>query len=131
MTVIDRALERLDEEMRVHDFGAENEKDLAYWAAYLDGARAQKCEDDAEIKKLNGIIDVFVNDGTSVPSAWISVKDRLPDDDENVLAYNSESGDIDMAWYNGYKWFLEDTFECVELHPTHWMPLPDAPEVEG
>lgn len=63
MTVIDRALERLDEELRMHDFGAENDKDLAYWAAYLDGARAQKREDDAEIAKLNGIIDVFVNDG--------------------------------------------------------------------
>ena len=66
MTVIDRALERLDEELRVHDFGAENDKDLAYWGAYLDGARAQKREDDAEIAKLNGIIDVFVKDAPEV-----------------------------------------------------------------
>ena len=62
MTVIERATERLAEEERQYNLGAENSQDLAYWAAYLDGAKAQKREDDAEIVKLNGIIDVFIKE---------------------------------------------------------------------
>ena len=41
MKVIERAEQRLKEEERQHILGAENEHDMAYWAAYLDGARAQ------------------------------------------------------------------------------------------
>jgi hypothetical protein len=40
MSVIDFAEKRLDEESREPDGG-----DARYWAAYLDGARAQKRED--------------------------------------------------------------------------------------
>lgn len=46
MTVIERALQRLAEEDRQNALGADNEQDIAYWAAYLDGARAQKREDE-------------------------------------------------------------------------------------
>jgi hypothetical protein len=62
MTAIERATERLAEEERQNALGADNEQDIRYWAAYLDGARAQKKEDDAEIVKLNGIIDVFIKE---------------------------------------------------------------------
>jgi hypothetical protein len=86
---------------------------------------------DALRAALHNTGDAAVAAVQMIPSPWISVKDRLPDDDENVLAYNSESGDIDMAWYNGEEWILEDLYEIEYLHPTHWMPLPDAPEVEG
>jgi hypothetical protein len=41
MTVIERAEQRLAEEERQHELGADNRYDLHYWAAYLDGARAQ------------------------------------------------------------------------------------------
>lgn len=44
MTVIERAEQRLAEEERQHELGADNRYDLHYWAAYLDGARAQKRE---------------------------------------------------------------------------------------
>lgn len=46
MTVIERALQRLAEEERQYDLGAENTRDICYWSAYLDGARAQKREDN-------------------------------------------------------------------------------------
>lgn len=41
MTVIEQAEARLQEEIRQNDLGADNGHLLAYWAAYLDGARAQ------------------------------------------------------------------------------------------
>lgn len=41
MTVIEKAERRLQEEIRQNDLGADNGHLLAYWAAYLDGARAQ------------------------------------------------------------------------------------------
>jgi hypothetical protein len=44
MNVIDRAEQRLQEEIRQNDLGADNGHLLAYWSAYLDGARAQKRE---------------------------------------------------------------------------------------
>lgn len=44
MSVIEKAERRLKEEIRQNDLGADNRRLLAYWAAYLDGARAQKKE---------------------------------------------------------------------------------------
>ena len=41
MSVIEKAEARLQEEIRQNDMGADNGHLLAYWAAYLDGARAQ------------------------------------------------------------------------------------------
>ena len=46
MSVIERAEQRLNEEERQHELGADNQYDLHYWAAYLDGARAQQKEDE-------------------------------------------------------------------------------------
>lgn len=55
MTVIERATERLAEEERQYKLGAENSQDLAYWAAYLDGAKAQKKECDAAVAAVQNI----------------------------------------------------------------------------
>ena len=44
MTVIERAEQRLQEEIRENDLGADNGRLIAYWSAYLDGARAQMKE---------------------------------------------------------------------------------------
>lgn len=41
MSVIERAEKRLQEEIRQNDLGADNWHMISYWAAYLDGARAQ------------------------------------------------------------------------------------------
>ena len=51
MSVIERAEQRLNEEERQHELGADNRYDLHYWAAYLDGARAQRKEDAAALQK--------------------------------------------------------------------------------
>ena len=56
---------------------------------------------------------------------WISVKDRLPEKNTDVLIYNIEEYmGTDFLTKDG-KWFWNE-----ELPPTHWMPLPEPPKGE-
>lgn len=56
---------------------------------------------------------------------WISVKDRLPNFEQPVLAYSGEELGIGFAYLDGDgKWYGD----CGDV--THWMPLPEPPEVE-
>lgn len=65
---------------------------------------------------------------------WISVKDRLPEDDGEVLACNGN--DAFIAHCEGDYWavyLLNTEDDCYEQHVvkvTHWMPLPEPPEVK-
>ena len=52
MSVIERAEKRLNDEIRQHELGLDNVDDIQYWAAYLDGARAQKKDAAAAIEEL-------------------------------------------------------------------------------
>lgn len=70
-----------------------------------------------------------------VKPQWISVKDRLPDHDGQVLAYMEVDGMQGITTVNYYKdedhWEIENCFydNCVDI-PTHWIPLPDKPSKE-
>lgn len=72
----------------------------------------------------------------SIPTAvsvtqWISVKDRLPEPDENpVLAGNAELCFVNTAWYHvaTKRWELPSGIFC---EVTHWMPLPEPPKGEN
>lgn len=61
---------------------------------------------------------------------WISVKDRLPRDGEDVLAYMR--GGLSLLTFislqdpKGGVW-MELGMELIGA-PTHWMPLPDPPK---
>ena len=51
MKVIEFAEHRQDEEEKEYRLGADNASDRRYWAAYLDGARAQRKEDLPALEK--------------------------------------------------------------------------------
>ena len=56
---------------------------------------------------------------------WISVKDRLPEDDTIVLIYDSLSKLVcDCLFYLG-EWEAGDG---IEVEPAFWQPLPEPPE---
>lgn len=61
--------------------------------------------------------------------AWVSVEERLPKPDRNVLV--SEKGDEPYkAYYDGDEWFsLDSAFPRSQV--THWMPLPPPPHPKG
>jgi len=73
---------------------------------------------------------------------WISVKDRLPDNNNDMLVCNFMDGtwaDYTVAWYGNNGWSPQcDMLEAsnhdggahIQLSEevTHWMPLPDAPQ---
>ena len=77
---------------------------------------------------------------------WISVEERLPDEKGEYLTYDQwgYGAVIKTAYwtpkYDGFDEYLrgrsiwhnyDSEYGCYELTGiTHWMPLPDAPEVE-
>lgn len=81
---------------------------------------------------------------------WISVKDKLPDDDQEVILCTRETEtygkhrekkkiykNIYIGYFDGYEWLTsychgcEYIFKMNEKYPnetievTHWMPLPE------
>ena len=72
---------------------------------------------------------------------WISVKDKLPPYNRNVLVYRPNMamkilvdtydgyyGDDDDEWYEGWALYGGDTHGNPVI--THWMPLPEPPKGE-
>ena len=54
---------------------------------------------------------------------WISVKDRLPEKDEYVLCFCNIGDGFQAIFHYG----KERKFDGTAV--THWMPLPEPPEV--
>lgn len=65
---------------------------------------------------------------------WISVKDRLPEDDRDVLVYDSRNKEIIIASYNSNYDEWDNLYNYYDYLPvdaiTYWQPLPELPEVE-
>jgi len=64
-------------------------------------------------------------------AGWISVKDRLPDEQGIYLVFREEPyGMITIAWYSGHEngWLALDGGFYADGVLTHYMPLPEPPK---
>lgn len=61
---------------------------------------------------------------------WISVKDRLPDEETEVLCYlgNALGKGIVVAFRRHGDWYF-DGWKCPTV--THWMQLPEPPKEDS
>ena len=71
------------------------------------------------------LADHLIANGVTVQE-WISVKDRLPEKPMKCLVYTKrgEYGGYEITYYN-------EGFYLQYANVTHWMPLPDEPEVKN
>ena len=77
-------------------------------------------------KAMLGLVDRIKTIG-----GWISVNEKLPDDETDVLAYlrNGEETRIAACCYARGVWY-DCVMNCVVViqDVTHWMPLPEPPK---
>ena len=72
---------------------------------------------------------------------WISVKDRLPAEDEMVIGYTPVDRHMFVGFHKTYRYSWQDTAVCywyiltarnstrkMTKRVTHWMPLLEPPE---
>ena len=99
------------------------------------GTRCEKCPAinepdciDANDLRAAAVIERLTAENAALreKKRWISVTEKTPEYDMPQLALNAD-GDALIANYAYGEWF--DTWgQDVEV--THWMPLPEAPEVD-
>lgn len=117
-------------------------KDGLEWAAQLAEANHPQTGDwlyddpidlARAIRKGQDMPTVQGGNSPVTPDGWISCSEQMPSAGEQVLAYRPdapESNDplIKMATYVGGSAHGHG-FDCY-CKPTHWMPLPAAPQLE-
>lgn len=80
------------------------------------------------VAEIKAIIDTAPTVGE-----WVSVKDKLPKDDQDIFVYLNDGQEKRITACNYAKgvWFdCVMNCICVLAHVTHWMPLPEPPKEE-
>ena len=72
------------------------------------------------------VADHLIANGVTVHE-WISVKDKLPEDDEVVIICTDKNF-VYAGELIGDTWFLDNDSWTATV--THWMPLPNPPKGE-
>lgn len=100
------------------------------------------------IRKSDALHAVLHNTGDAavaavqmIPSAWIKCSEMLPEKSGTYLTIDMDRPYLTMypihysAKWRGWNCLEytegEGEARAHEMHVTHWMPLPSAPEVEG
>lgn len=67
----------------------------------------------------------YINQLEARVTKWISVKDRLPEDDDDVLIFSNERM-IFVGCYKNGQWISYSLYAIYGNVVTHWMPLPST-----
>lgn len=86
-----------------------------------------KCFDCVDYIRATAVYDA----GYRKQSKWISVEEKLPDTQHEVLTY-SECNGVRSACLIAVKDDFKTWYLCasgkISISVTHWMPLPEAPK---
>lgn len=78
-------------------------------------------------KVLAAAADMLEQDAEK--TRWISVKDRMPEDDATYLVYGRNGyGIVFAVYYGDGEWLTCDDLTNITRFVTHWMPLPKPPK---
>ena len=72
--------------------------------------------------------NILINNGVTVQE-WISVKDRLPDDNDRVIAFRPNEPEI-SAYKYCFMWGWSVKASLKHRGITHWMDMPQPPKGE-
>lgn len=115
-------VQRLIEELR---FGAENGAD----AELLECAADKIQELVADLGDADAMTEYWMK-----KNKWVRCKERMPEEGARCLVVRfddvTNTPFLDILWFDGI-WWNRMYKDCGDFNVTHWMPLPDAPEVEG
>ena len=118
---------------------SEGDLDMVRPVMFIDG---NLLPGDAE--KLKAAIEEFNHSGEPtimiagnspvIPDGWVACSERMPEEGSKVIVFRpraSESNDppVKTATYKGGREYYHG-FDCY-CEPTHWMPLPAAPQQEA
>lgn len=97
---------------------------------YAAVAKLERYEDTGlspdDVDLLKDMYDRLVEELDRHPRKWISVRDKLPEDGEDVLVCTqSKNGSRNID--KGY-WSINRFVHRGCANVTHWMPLPEPPE---
>jgi len=84
--------------------------------------------DEEGVKEIESLTTQLAETRKELSEAnkWIPVSERLPDDNEDVLAFDSyESVCAEGYFSDGKQWFV---IGWINYNITHWMPLPKPPQ---
>ena len=97
----------------------------------LTVARREGAVDYAELRATEAMADElraelvkFIGDG------WISVSERLPDFEVDVLVFCNGVAQWGVRSNNCRGWALATGWADYDDVVTHWMPMPEPPEVK-
>lgn len=102
----------------------------------IDGdALKKRVKESTAILSVKVLAETLINTAPTITAVsvpqWISVKDRLPEPDENPVIAGCEPFNlVFMSWYDSKtkRWELPSKFAC---EVTHWMLTSSLPRKDG
>ena len=96
-------------------------KMMSHWKPYMDMDKVRKA-----VQNMPTL---------TPPNEWVSVEDRLPENEQEVLVYwrntSQKAEHFEITHYTGNHWFLLDNTNRPWIEVIAWMPMPEPPEARG